>query len=126
MSAVVSSPVDEVHPLHRTITWESVLLVTLCMLDLATTLYWVRQGYAKEGNPLMAWVLSRGHLPFIGVKILTFMPALVLCEWFRPQHPVLVTRALRWTIVLYLFLYVSGIAAHYTKVWGFYERLLLS
>lgn len=99
-------------------------MVAICMADLATTLYWVNQGQAKEGNPIMAWVLSRGHVPFIGVKILTFMPAVVLAEWYRHEHP-RVLRLMRWGIALYLFLYVSGVACHYTRVLDFYRRLLL-
>ncbi len=113
------------HPLHRTISQEALLISAICMLDLATTLYWIGQGYAKEGNPIMAWVLSRGHVPFIGVKILTFLPAVVAAEWYRPRNPRLITKLLRWVIALYLFLYVSGIFAHYGKVLEFYGRLLL-
>jgi hypothetical protein len=123
MSTASASP-PSVHPLHRTVSWEVVFIVTICMADLATTLYWVNQGQAREGNPIMAWVLSRGHVPFIGVKILTFLPAVVLAEWYRRDYP-RVLRLMRWAIVLYLFLYVSGVAAHYGKVLEFYQRLLL-
>lgn len=46
-----------------------VLLFVLNVLDAFLTLYWVRHGYASEGNHLMATLLELGNLPFILVKV---------------------------------------------------------
>src|SRR5687767_8041825 len=96
-SAIASD--SEPPVLHRSVSQEALWITFICCLDLATTLYWVSQGQAKEGNPLMAWFLQRGHIPFIGVKMLTFVPAVILAEWHRARNPRLVRKLLRWTIV---------------------------
>jgi hypothetical protein len=125
MDSALSPTPSTTHPLHRSVSPEALWMVVICMADLITTLYWINQGYAREGNPFMAWVLSRGHVPFIAVKILSFLPAVALAEWRRHERP-RVRRIMRWAIVFYLFLYATGIGAHYGKVLQFYTRLLLS
>jgi hypothetical protein len=94
------------------------------MLDLATTLYWVSQGHAQEGNPIMAFFLDQGAVPFIAAKIVTFAPALIAAEWYRPRNPRLIQGLLRWVIFAYLFIYVVGVAGHYGRVLEFYRSLL--
>jgi hypothetical protein len=115
----------ETPTLHRPVTREVVWITAICMLDLATTLYWVSQGHAREGNPIMAFFLDQGPAPFIAAKIATFAPALVAAEWYRPNNPRLIQRLLRWVIVAYLFIYVVGVAGHYGRVLEFYRSLLL-
>ena len=111
--------------LRRAVSQEAVLIAFLCLLDLITTLYWVSQGQAQEGNPLMAYFLGLGSDAFVFAKVLTFAPALVLAEWYRPRNPRLITRLLRWVAAGYVCIYIGGIAAHRGQVLEFY-RLLLS
>lgn len=47
---------------------QAILLFVLNILDAFLTVYWVRHGYATEGNHLMATLLELGNLPFLAVK----------------------------------------------------------
>lgn len=49
--------------------YQAVLLFVLNIIDAFLTVYWVRHGYASEGNHLMATLLDLGNLPFILVKV---------------------------------------------------------
>jgi hypothetical protein len=110
---------------HHPISSEAGWISAICMLDLLTTLYWISQGMAREGNPVMAHFLNQGHVPFIGAKIATFVPAVIAAEWYRPRNAALISRVMRWVIAGYLFIYVAGVAGHYGKVLEFYRDLLL-
>jgi uncharacterized protein YunC (DUF1805 family) len=58
------------------------ILFTLNLLDAILTLYWVRHGYASEGNHLMANLLDMGDVPFLVVKIaIGGVTAVVLSRW---------------------------------------------
>jgi hypothetical protein len=48
---------------------QTILLFALNVIDALLTIYWVRHGYATEGNHLMATLLDLGDLPFLAVKI---------------------------------------------------------
>ncbi len=48
---------------------QAVLLFTLNLIDAFLTIFWVRNGYAPEGNFLMATLLNMGDLPFLAVKL---------------------------------------------------------
>lgn len=111
--------------LRRTVSAESAAIATICLVDLLTTLYWVSQGTAREGNPVMAYFLQIGTGAFITAKVLTFAPALVAAEWYRPRNPAFVRRLLQWVIVGYLAIYIAGVGAHYGRALEFYRRLLL-
>jgi hypothetical protein len=61
---------------------QSLLLFTLNLLDAALTIYWVRNGYATEGNQLMATLLDIGVFPFLAVKIAVgTVAAITLWRW---------------------------------------------
>ena len=45
------------------------LLFALNIVDAVVTLMWVRNGWATEGNYLMAAVLDFGEVPFLAVKL---------------------------------------------------------
>jgi hypothetical protein len=127
-SASSSAPPDSAgrRPLlQRPITEETKGIAFICLLDLLTTLYWVSQGQAREGNPVLAFFLDQGIVPFIVAKLVMFVPSLIAAEWYRPRNPRLITRLLRWVIAGYLFLYVAGIGAHTGRVLEFYHRLLM-
>lgn len=51
------------------LTTQTLLLFALNLLDAALTIYWVQNGYATEGNHLMATLLDIGVFPFLAVKI---------------------------------------------------------
>ncbi len=64
------------------LTRNTALLFTLNFLDAVFTLYWVRFGFAQEGNQLMAGLLDMGDFPFLFVKIaIGAAAAYVLSEW---------------------------------------------
>ncbi len=112
------------HPsvFKRYVSAETLWLSAICMADLLTTLYWVAQGSAREGNPMMAYFLEMGPGAFIAAKIFTFAPALALAEWYRPRNPRLILRLLRWVIFGYLAGYLGGVAAHYGNALDFYRQ----
>lgn len=51
------------------IFFSAALLFTFNLLDALLTVFWVRHGFATEGNQLMAVLLDIGDLPFLAVKI---------------------------------------------------------
>lgn len=58
------------------------LLFALNLIDAVLTLYWVRNGFATEGNQLMAGLLDMGNAPFLIVKVLVgATAAIVLSHW---------------------------------------------
>jgi Domain of unknown function (DUF5658) len=58
------------------------ILFTLNFLDAIFTIYWVRNGFASEGNQLMAGLLDMGNTPFLLVKIaMGTVTAIVLARW---------------------------------------------
>lgn len=83
------------------------LLFTLNFLDAVLTLFWVRNGFATEGNELMAFLLDIGDLPFLAVKIAVgAAAALVLWRWGN-------LRLARYGLVLTLTLYIALMGVHF-------------
>lgn len=61
---------------------QAFLLFALNFIDAVLTLYWVRNGFATEGNQLMAGLLDIGDLPFLAVKMAVgAIAAIVLWRW---------------------------------------------
>lgn len=61
---------------------QAFLLFALNLLDAVLTIYWVRNGFATEGNQLMAGLLDIGDLPFLAVKLAVgAVAAIVLWRW---------------------------------------------
>jgi hypothetical protein len=61
---------------------QAFLLFALNFLDAVLTIYWVRNGYATEGNQLMASLLDKGDVPFLLVKLAVgAIAAIVLWRW---------------------------------------------
>lgn len=61
---------------------QAFLLFALNFIDAVLTLYWVRNGFATEGNALMAKLLDVGDFPFLGVKLLVgAIAAVVFWKW---------------------------------------------
>ena len=64
------------------ISKRTLLLFILNALDALLTIYWVRHGFATEGNQLMAGLLDMGNAPFLTVKIMVGVVAvIVLSRW---------------------------------------------
>ncbi len=64
------------------ITTQTLLLFALNLIDAALTIYWVKNGYATEGNHLMATLLDIGVFPFLAVKIAVgSVAAVTLWRW---------------------------------------------
>ena len=84
-----------------------ILLFTLNFLDAVLTLFWVRNGFATEGNGLMAYLLDIGDLPFLAVKITVgAIAALVLWRWGK-------LRLAKYGLVLVLTIYIGLMGVHF-------------
>src|ERR1041385_5882250 len=91
------------------IAWESVLLAGICVFDLASTMWLIGNGAARESNPILAFYLYRGGaVSFAAAKLLLFLGPLFLLELIRQQRPQFVRTLLRVGIVLYIAIYVLG------------------
>lgn len=85
---------------------QTILLFTLNLLDAVLTIYWVRNGFATEGNRLMAILLDIGDFPFLAAKIIIgAAAALVLWRWAN-------LRLARCGLALVLFLYIGLMGVH--------------
>ncbi len=96
---------------RRPVLRESLALASICFLDMATTLYWVRAGMATESNPLMAAPLAHSEALFVAVKLASFLVPIAVLETLRPIRPEGVVKALRVCIAAYVLLYVAGLTA---------------
>lgn len=86
-------------------TW---LLLAIGLVDLASTLYLIRMGLAREANPVMAWYLVHfGIWAFCAAKTTMLVCPLVILEWARRIKPYLGLWALRIALVGYLFVYLG-------------------
>ncbi len=86
---------------------ESVVLVTMCLADMLFTLYCVMRGVATEQNPIMAACMSRSLALFVLVKMLSFVPFVVMIEWYRHRKPEFARSVCRCAIALYLIAFVA-------------------
>lgn len=88
-------------PLSR----EFLFVLTICLLDTFSSAYLFHHNMAVEGNPVLIPFAQAGTAPFVLAKTLTFLPALLACEWYRRQNPQFVSALLRWAGMLYLGIY---------------------
>ena len=85
---------------------QTFLLFALNFLDAVLTIYWVRNGFATEGNGLMAKLLDVGDLPFLAVKIVIgAAAAVVLWHWGN-------LRLARYGLTLALTIYIGLMGVH--------------
>ncbi len=85
----------------------TILLFTLNFLDAVLTLFWVRNGFATEGNGLMAYLLDIGDFPFLAVKIAVgAIAALVLWRWGK-------LRLAKYGLTLVLMIYIGLMGVHF-------------
>ncbi|MCY7377484.1 MAG: DUF5658 family protein [Pyrinomonadaceae bacterium] len=61
---------------------QTLLLFVLNFFDAVLTIYWIHNGFASEGNQLMARLLDIGYVPFLLVKTAVgALAAAVLWNW---------------------------------------------
>lgn len=92
---------------------QTLLLFALNAIDALLTLYWVRNGFATEGNHLMATLLDIGDVPFLAVKVaIGAVTAIVLWRW---RHLPLAKYALGFALIIYVCLmgvhFFTGLSA---------------
>ncbi|MCX8052702.1 MAG: DUF5658 family protein [Armatimonadetes bacterium] len=86
-------------------------LVAVGLIDLLTTLIWLRAGIAVEVNPIMAAVLRCGLSAFIGLKLTTLATYLTVMEWYRRRRSAAFARSVaRITLASYLAIYAISFA----------------
>src|SRR5438105_4478450 len=66
---------------------ESLIIVCIGVVDLATTLYWVHTHGAQEANPLFRHYLAMGPVWFALMKMVLLLAPVFLLEWARRRRP---------------------------------------
>lgn len=84
----------------------TIILFLLNFFDAVLTIYWVRNGFATEGNVLMANLLDMGNMPFLSVKlIIGAVTAIVLWNWKN-------LRVAQYGLTIALAVYLGVMAVH--------------
>ncbi len=93
---------------------QAFFLFALNLLDGILTIYWIHNGFATEGNELMAGLLDFGYAPFLAVKTAVgALTALTLWRWGN-------LRMARYGLTLLLGIYISLMGVHFlTGLSGF-------
>ena len=85
---------------------QTFLLFALNFLDGVLTIYWIHNGFASEGNQLMAGLLDIGYLPFLAVKTAVgAVAAMVLWHWGN-------LRLAQYGLTVVLLIYLSLMGVH--------------
>ena len=85
----------------------TILLFALNFIDAVLTIYWVRNGFATEGNALMASLLDIGDAPFLAVKVaIGAVTAVVLYRWKN-------LRVAQYGLAFALTIYIGLMAIHF-------------
>ena len=92
---------------------ENIALFVVCIADLVSTLYFVHQGMAVEDNPVYRDFLSKGDGVFVGMKLLSFMPLIAVSTYYRRRRPRLIVGAMRFTVAVYVIMYVARFCAQF-------------
>jgi len=102
---------------------QTLLLFALNFLDAVFTIYWVHNGFASEGNQLMAGLLEFGYMPFLLVKITVgAVAAVVLWHWGS-------LRLAKIGLALTMTIYISLMGVHFItglSALGFISEALLN
>ena len=102
---------------------QAFLLFGLNFLDAVLTIYWVRNGFATEGNQLMASLLDIGDLPFLAVKLAVgAIAAIVLWRWRN-------LRLAKYGLTLTVCIYITLMGVHLftgLSAFGFLSETFLS
>ena len=85
---------------------QTLLLFVLNFIDGVLTIYWIHNGFASEGNQLMAGLLDIGYLPFLAVKTAVgAVAAMVLWHWGN-------LRLAQYGLTVVLLIYLSLMGVH--------------
>lgn len=98
-------------PVKRTLSVEVLLLLLICVLDTVSSAWLFYNHLAVEGNPVLRGFADAGTIPFILAKTLTFLPALLVAQWYYYRRPHFVRPLLRGAVAVYCGIYfcmVSG------------------
>ncbi len=102
---------------------KALLLFLLNWLDAQLTIFWVRAGLATEANNLMAWLLDRGNVPFLSVKLLIgFFTVYIL---YRFSHLRLAQRGMKLALGVYVALMFVHAATGLSALGGADNALVL-
>ena len=93
--------------MRQKVSLESLILAGICIADMVATIILVAMGFACESNPLMAACMRHSVYTFLAVKIASFAPFILICEYYRKKNPVFVRGAMRSAIALYLVAYFA-------------------
>ena len=107
-SSALTRPAPASHsaaPRRFVLSREAWFLLAICFFDTFSSAYLFGNGLATEANPLLQPSVEAGLLPFMSVKMLTFIPAVLAAEWYGRVNPAFVRPLLRWTATLYLAVY---------------------
>ncbi len=78
----------------------NIAMLAIGLVDLFTTLFWLRTGRAVEINPIMAAVLKLGLVYFMLAKLLTLGAYVAVMEWYRRQRSAIVAQLVGSVTVL--------------------------
>jgi hypothetical protein len=86
-------------------TW---IILAIGLVDLATTILFIRSNGAQEANPLFKRYWEMGLAAFVVAKVALLVGPLYVLEWARKRNPHFVSLALRTAIVAYIAMYGVG------------------
>ena len=98
-------------------------LFALNFFDAILTVYWVHNGFASEGNQLMAGLLEIGYAPFLAITLTVgAVAAIVLWRWRN-------LRLAKYGLIFTLSIYISIMGVHFLtglSAFGFVSDALLN
>ena len=98
------------------ISGEVICLLLLGGLDTISSALLFHSGLAVEANPLLRPYAEMGVLPFVLIKLFTFVPALVFIEAVRSRNPRFF-RTLVWlACAVYASVYVAGVGPQLMQI----------
>jgi hypothetical protein len=83
----------------------------ICLLDMLSTVYFYDRGLANESNPILSYWLKRSVTAFCVAKLLSFVPMLAACAYYRTRNAAFVVKALRIAMAAYITIYVCSVGA---------------
>ena len=84
---------------------ETRILLVICAVDIALTVWLVTTRRGTEGNPIMSYYLHSGWGALLSAKLVLVAMPIFIAEWALRYRPRFVRRALQFAIVVYLAAY---------------------
>lgn len=103
---------------------QAFLLFAFNFLDAVLTIYWVHNGFASEGNQLMAGLLDVGYIPFLMVKLSVGAIAAIVLWHFGGS-----LRLAKFGLTFVLAIYISIMGVHFItglSAFGFISEALIN